>query len=116
MSAAARLYWPHQQQTCWHRTALDGNNTVLVDEDLSTLKFLKCKYHLFSFLISCVQCVTASVVYRSEFLATDPEAVVRFPALPVFLRSIGSARSPLNLLSTTEGLLGRNCSGAGLGN
>jgi hypothetical protein len=34
MSAAARLYWPHQQQTCWHRTALNGNDTVLVDEDL----------------------------------------------------------------------------------
>jgi hypothetical protein len=34
MSAAARLYWPQQQQTCWHRTALDGNDTVLVDQDL----------------------------------------------------------------------------------
>jgi hypothetical protein len=34
MSAAARLYSPQQQQTCWHRTALDGNDTVLVDEDL----------------------------------------------------------------------------------
>jgi hypothetical protein len=26
--------------------------------------------------------MTASVVYWSEFLATDPEAQVRFPALP----------------------------------
>jgi hypothetical protein len=26
--------------------------------------------------------LTASVVYWSEFLATDPEARVRFPALP----------------------------------
>jgi hypothetical protein len=34
MPAAARLYSPQQQQTCWHRTALDGNDTVLVDEDL----------------------------------------------------------------------------------
>jgi hypothetical protein len=34
MSAAARLYWQHQQQTCWHRTALHGNDNVLVDEDL----------------------------------------------------------------------------------
>jgi hypothetical protein len=30
---------------------------------------------------------TASVVYWSEFLATDPEARVRFQALPHFLRS-----------------------------
>jgi hypothetical protein len=29
---------------------------------------------------------TASVVYWSEFLATDPEARVRFPALPDFLK------------------------------
>jgi hypothetical protein len=34
MSAAAWLYSPQQQQTCWHRTALDGNDTVLVDQDL----------------------------------------------------------------------------------
>jgi hypothetical protein len=37
MSAAARLYSPQQQQTCWHRTTLGGNDTVLVDEDLYTL-------------------------------------------------------------------------------
>jgi hypothetical protein len=30
---------------------------------------------------------TASVVKRSEFLATDPEIRVRFPKLPEFLRS-----------------------------
>jgi hypothetical protein len=29
--------------------------------------------------------VTASVVQCSEFLATDPEIQVRFPALPDFL-------------------------------
>jgi hypothetical protein len=33
---------------------------------------------------------TAPVVYWSEFLATDPEVRVRFPALPYFLRSSGS--------------------------
>jgi hypothetical protein len=27
-------------------------------------------------------CMTASVVWCSEYLATDPEARVRFPALP----------------------------------
>jgi hypothetical protein len=36
MSTAARLYWPHQQQTCWHRTPLNGNDTALVDENLHT--------------------------------------------------------------------------------
>jgi hypothetical protein len=34
MSAAARLYSPQQQQTCWHRPPLNGHGTVLVDEDL----------------------------------------------------------------------------------
>jgi hypothetical protein len=34
--------------------------------------------------------LTASVIYWSEFLATDPEFRVRFPALPDFLRSSGS--------------------------
>jgi hypothetical protein len=33
---------------------------------------------------------TASVVWWVEFLATDPEFRVRFPALPDFLRSSGS--------------------------
>jgi hypothetical protein len=33
---------------------------------------------------------TASVVQWSEFLATDLEVRVRFPALPDFLRSSGS--------------------------
>jgi hypothetical protein len=33
---------------------------------------------------------TTSVVYCSEFLATDPEVRVRFSALPYFLRSSGS--------------------------
>jgi hypothetical protein len=38
----------------------------------------------------CHITTTASVVYWSEFLATDPEVRVRFPALPDFLRSSGS--------------------------
>jgi hypothetical protein len=33
---------------------------------------------------------TASVVYWSEFLATDPEIWVQFPVLQDFLRSNGS--------------------------
>jgi hypothetical protein len=35
MSAAARLYSPQQQQTCWHRPPLNGHGTVLVDVDLN---------------------------------------------------------------------------------
>jgi hypothetical protein len=34
--------------------------------------------------------LTTSVVQWSEFLATDPEVRVRFPALPDFLRNSGS--------------------------
>jgi hypothetical protein len=47
-------------------------------------------------------------------LATDPEARVRFPALPDFLkkkkekkRIVGLERGPLSLVSTTEELLDR---------
>jgi hypothetical protein len=36
--------------------------------------------------------MTASVVYWSEFLATDPEVWVGFPELPDFLRSSGSGK------------------------
>jgi hypothetical protein len=38
--------------------------------------------------------VPASVVQWSEFLATDPEVQVRFPALPDFLKSSGSGTGP----------------------
>jgi hypothetical protein len=38
------------------------------------------------FIYSYGLLVTASVVEWSEFLATDPEARVRFPALPDFLK------------------------------
>jgi hypothetical protein len=47
---------------------------------------------------------TASVVYLSEFLATDPEARVQFAVLPDFLRSNGSEWGPLSLVSTIEEL------------
>jgi hypothetical protein len=46
-------------------------------------------------------------------LATDPEARVRFPALPDFLKKkkkktvVGLERGPLSLMSTTEELLDR---------
>jgi hypothetical protein len=40
--------------------------------------------------VTLAEHVTASVVYRSQLLATDPEVRVRVPALPDFLRSSGS--------------------------
>jgi hypothetical protein len=48
--------------------------------------------------------LTASVIWWSEFLATDPE--VRFPALPE-KKIMGLERGPLSLVSTTEELLDR---------
>jgi hypothetical protein len=50
--------------------------------------------------------LTASVVYWSEFLATDPEARVGFPALPK-KKGLGLERGPFRLVSTTEELLDR---------
>jgi hypothetical protein len=51
---------------------------------------------------------TASVVWRSEFLATDPETRVRFPALPEKKVVVGLEQcGPLSLVSTTEELLDR---------
>jgi hypothetical protein len=41
-----------------------------------------------------------------KFLATDPEARVRFPALPE-KKWVGLERGPLSLMSTTEELLDR---------
>jgi hypothetical protein len=51
---------------------------------------------------------TASLVQWSGFFATDPEARVRFPALPEKNKKVvGLERSPLSLVSTTEELLDR---------
>jgi hypothetical protein len=41
-------------------------------------------------------------------------SLVRFPALPDFLRSSGSGTGPLSFLSTTEELLRRKSSDSGL--
>jgi hypothetical protein len=60
-------------------------------------------YHLF-FVYGHI--VTASVVQWLEFLATDPEARVRFPALPE-KKVVVLERGPLSLVSTTEELLDR---------
>jgi hypothetical protein len=59
------------------------------------------------FYMSSVDEMTASVVYWSEFLATDPEARVRFPALPGKKRVVGLELGPLSLVITTEEVLDR---------
>jgi hypothetical protein len=46
--------------------------------------------HVLLLLLLLLLFQTASVVWWSEFLATDPEVRVRFAALPDFLRSSGS--------------------------
>jgi hypothetical protein len=46
------------------------------------------------------------VVWWSQFLATDPEARVRFPALPE-IKVVGLERYALSLVSTTEEILDR---------
>jgi hypothetical protein len=43
---------------------------------------------------------------NGQFLATDPEARVRFPALPG-KKVVDLERGPLSLMSTTEELLDR---------
>jgi hypothetical protein len=50
------------------------------------------------------------VVSWSEFLATDPEARVRFPVYHIFWEVVGLERGPLSLVSTIEELLRRNSS------
>jgi hypothetical protein len=62
------------------------------------------------FFLQYLTNATASVVLWSEFLATDLEARVRFPALPEKKKKrivVGLERGPLSLVSTTEELLDR---------
>jgi hypothetical protein len=46
------------------------------------------------------------MLYVIGFLATDPDAWVRFPALPE-KKIMGLEQGPLSLVSTTEDLLDR---------
>jgi hypothetical protein len=59
-----------------------------------------------TFFLALPNLSTASVVYWSEFLATEPEVWVRFPALRE-KKIVGLERGPLSLVSTTEELLDR---------
>jgi hypothetical protein len=85
-------------------------------EPLSFFHFLITKYGvslysgLYSNSVKYTPYTTASVVQWSEFLATDPETRVRFPALPE-KKVMSLERGPLSLVSTTEELLDRKVSG-----
>jgi hypothetical protein len=57
--------------------------------------------------------MTASVVWWSEFLVTDPEVPGWIPGTTK-KKVVGLERGPLSLVSTTEELLGSNSSGSGL--
>jgi hypothetical protein len=59
---------------------------------------------------------TASVVWWSQFLATDAEVRVPFPALPDFLRSNGSGTGSTLPRQYKEELLERKSSDSGLEN
>jgi hypothetical protein len=66
---------------------------------------------LFSFLSTFYEkyavILNLSFVYFAEFLATDQEARVRFPALPEYKKVVGLERRSLSLVSITEQLLER---------
>jgi hypothetical protein len=53
--------------------------------------------------------LTSSVVWWSEFLATDPEVRVQFPALPDFLRSSGSGTGSTQSREYSRGVNGVIC-------
>jgi hypothetical protein len=60
--------------------------------------------------------LTASVVWWSEFLTTDPEARVRFKALPDFLRSNGSGTGSIKPREYNWGATRKQSSGSCLEN
>jgi hypothetical protein len=68
--------------------------TIITLDDGHIGQHILKKKHIFkkSFIERCVACKTASVVWWSEFLATDTEVWVRFLALPDFLRSSESTQ------------------------
>jgi hypothetical protein len=75
-----------------HLRNLHGVGAVRQREIYSDYSFLPDPNHvalklLLQILKGITREVTASVVWWSEFLATDPDVWVRFPALPDFLRS-----------------------------
>jgi hypothetical protein len=72
------------------------------------LETTSCFFRTFNDTVLAAEVLLVVYGVRSEFLATDPEARVRFPALPGTKKVVGLERGPLSLVSTTEELLDRN--------
>jgi hypothetical protein len=70
--------------------------------------------HVWNLCVLYKHFMTVSMVYWSEFLAADPEVRVRFPALPDFLRSIGSGTASTQPHECTWGATWNRSSGFGL--
>jgi hypothetical protein len=69
------LYWPHQQQTCWRRTALHGNDTVLVDEDLYTVLAHPNNSSLYSAPLLSKHVLAGYSPHRLVYLGTCPSSL-----------------------------------------
>jgi hypothetical protein len=85
-----------REQKLLNTTDLENVEALMSHNTITCFTF-KCMYQVF---------LTASVVYWSECLATDPETRVRFSVLPE-KKVVGLERGPPSLVSTTEGLLDR---------
>jgi hypothetical protein len=95
----------------FHKRILLGNpiypyGVALEDGKSKKRRNTECPRKGAHILKNVIDNITASVVQWSEFLATDLEARVRFPAL-VEKKVVGLERGPLSLMSTSEELLDR---------
>jgi hypothetical protein len=75
---------------------------------------MSSNYELISLLFITFCAWTSSVVWWSEFLATDPEVPGSIPGATRFCWVVALERGPLSIVSTIEQLLGRKSSGYGL--
>jgi hypothetical protein len=73
------------------------------------------KINVLELLIKVANWTTASVIYWSEVLATDPEIRDSW-CYQIFLVVVGLERGTLSIMITSEELLGRKSSGSGLEN
>jgi hypothetical protein len=89
----------HQTSSAWTTKRDAGSSQTIATHFTHFTKTLNKKISTLFFI-------------RPEFLATDPEARVRFPALTDFLekkkkKNSSGSGGPLSLVSTTEKLLDR---------
>jgi hypothetical protein len=77
----------------------------IVADIMKTYSHILCSNIMFTIFANYLSHI--SVVYWPEFLATDPEVRVRFPALPDFLRSKWVWNGPSERKSSGSGLENR---------